>query len=168
MFATQHNLILLAQSPEPATTAPTGTKHSRRQSAPIEAPSSSNWTIYNLKIAQADVLYTDFMEVAADHAIDFTVPMNGCDSDKIKIYSLLLSEAHTILRIANEIAFDSGDTKSMPDEGVEELFLNSCQRLADFYVMWVLALERKEKKSIVTYFFSRFPRKGQETAISTV
>lgn len=135
MFATQQNLILLAQSPEPAVTVPSGTKQSKRQSAPIEAPPSSNWTIYNLKIAQADVLYKDFMELAADHAIDFTEPMNGCDSDKIKIYSLLLSEAHTILRIANEIVFDSVDTKSMPDAAIGELFLNSCQKLADFYVM---------------------------------
>lgn len=134
MFATQNNLILLAQSPElPA--LPNGTKNSKKATIVMEP--ASNWTIYNLKIAQADVLYKDFMEQAADHAIDFTEPLEACDSDKIKIYALLLSEAHTILRIANEVVFDSGGMRPMPEDGtnLEQLFLSSCQELADFYVM---------------------------------
>lgn len=132
MFATQQNLILLAQSPGVELSAiPNGTKKSKRQSTIVEPP--SNWTIYNLKVAQADVLYKDFLELAADHATDFTKPMKKSDSDKIKIYSLLLSEAHTILRIANEISFEN--IKSDADRRLESLYLNSCQQLADFYIM---------------------------------
>lgn len=146
LFSTQQNLILLARSHESPTNSSKSnaksTKQSKKQrSTTLET--ASDWTIYNLKTAQADILYRDFMELAANHATDFSETASGCDSDKIKIYALLLSEAHTILRIAKEISSESGNNTSKSSTAqsneinnqIDDLFLSSCQQLADFFVM---------------------------------
>lgn len=97
-------------------------------------PPSTNWTVYNLKMAQADVLYHDFIELA-----------NSYISNSPKLYAHLLSEAHMILRIAKEISFHSnassvsmvGDQRTNIEykDRMNKLFLESCLHLADICVM---------------------------------
>lgn len=140
MLCTAQNLMLLAQSRNSPIL--NGQKHQPKNGKQPATPKRnviveniSNWTLYDLKIAQADVLYRDFMELAANH-----IP------DSPKIYAHLLSEAHTILRIAKEICFDCDANKSVSStmrnakddvqqQQIEKLFFESCQKLADFLVV---------------------------------
>lgn len=140
MFCTQQNLILLAKSND----SPTINGKSNGKSGKIKqrhtVESTANWTLYDLKIAQADVLYKDFMDLATEHKSDFTELVTGQNSDKVKIYALLLSEAHIILRITKEISFmghinDASGKSNAATDYIEKLFYESCQQLGDFYVM---------------------------------
>lgn len=120
MLSTQQNLILLANSNE----APS-TNFKLSNSSTTDNDSISNWTIYDLKLAQADVLYRDFMELANSH-----IP------DSPKMYAHLLNEAHMILRIAKEISFNLLDAANVEkSDTIERLFLESCLKSADVCVM---------------------------------
>lgn len=129
MLATDQNLILLASS----TNKSTPNKASKDQMKRNDIP-SANWTVYNLKMAQADVLYHDFIELANSHI-----------GNSPKLYAHLLSEAHMILRIAKEVSFHSkAPTMSTGDDPrasleyndrMNRLFLESCLHLADICVM---------------------------------
>lgn len=129
MLATDQNLILLASSNSKATPNKTSRDQTKRNDT-----SSANWTVYNLKIAQADVLYHDFIELA-----------NSYIGNSPKLYAHLLSEAHMILRIAKEISFHSngsftskvGDQRASIEykDRMNQLFLESCLHLADICVM---------------------------------
>lgn len=142
MFCTSQNLILLAKSNDsPKNNGIKSTKQTKKHQS---VESTANWTLYDLKIAQADALYKDFMDLATEHKSDFKELMTGQNADKVKIYGLLLSEAHVILRIAKEICFDGqlNDTSSNSKhldhptpEYIEKLFFESCLQLADSYVM---------------------------------
>lgn len=142
MFCTPQNLILLAKSNDSPTN--NGIKLTKQTKKKQSIEAMANWTLYDLKIAQADVLYKDFMDLATEHKSDFKELMTGPNADKVKIYGLLLSEAHVILRIAKDICFDGqpNDTPSNSKylgnptpEYIEKLFFESCLQLADFYVM---------------------------------
>lgn len=138
MFHTPQSLILLARSLDSpslvnGSKSKTKSKHEKNQVAMESTPS---WTLYNLKMSQADVLYRDFIEVAANHKTDFTELITCQNSDKVKIYALLLSEGHIILRIAKDICIGEAEKASAPySNAIERLFLDSCHQLADFYVM---------------------------------
>lgn len=136
MFHTPHNLILLARSLDSPTTDRKSKTKSKQEKNQIASDSTPNWTLYNLKMSQADVLYKDFIELAANHKTDFTELITGQNSDKIKIYALLLREGHIILRIAKDIYIkESSKASSSYSHSIEHLFLDSCHQLADFYVM---------------------------------
>lgn len=140
-------MILLAKSNDsPKNCGKLSTKSAKQLKKHATVETSSNWTLYNLKIAQADILYKDFMDLANEHKSDFSELMSGQNSDKVKIHSLLLSEAHVILRIAKEIVFDGYANDAFLPNGksfasaptpdyIDKLFFESCQQLADFYVM---------------------------------
>lgn len=127
MLTTNESLILLASSVNNATP----TKSKRNETL------TTNWTIYNLKMAGADGLYHDFIELA-----------NSYIRNSPKLYAHLLSEAHMILRIAKELTFHSyastavsttGDSNSRSrieyKDRINELFLESCLHLGDICVM---------------------------------
>lgn len=150
MFCTSQNLILLAKSSESPTnhaksTTPKSGKQTKKRNT-IDQTVAANWTLYNLKIAQTDVLYKDFMDLANEHKTDSIELITGQNSDKVKIYALLLSEAHIILRIAKEICFDGQidgvasishgkQIENASFDRIQKLYFDSCQQLADFYVM---------------------------------
>lgn len=132
IFHTPQNLILLAQS---VNTPPADSKF-KSKSKQENNQTESSWTLYNLKMSQADVLYKDFIELAANHKMDFTELITSQNSDKVRIYALLLSEGHIILRIAKEIFIaELNKTSSAYLDTIDRLFLDSCHQLADFYVM---------------------------------
>lgn len=128
MLATDQNLILLASSTSKAT-MPANKEQMKRNDSP-----STNWTVYNLKMSQADDLYRDFIELA-----------NSYIGNSPKLYAHLLSEAHMILRIAKEISFHSNATSTSSTGNqrasieykdlINKLFLESCLHLADICVM---------------------------------
>lgn len=134
MLATERNLILLASSAI-STSKSTPNKVSANKGQ-IERTDSiaTNWTVYNLRMARADVLYHDFIELA-----------NSYIGNSPKLYAHLLSEAHMILRIAKEISFHSnassitaagGQTTTIEyKDRINELFLESCLHLADICVL---------------------------------
>lgn len=98
--------------------------------------SESSWTLYSLKMCQADVLYKDFIEQAANHKTQLTELITSQNSDKVRIYSQLLGEGHVILRIAREICTgEPNQISSSHATAIEHLFLDSCHQLGDFYVM---------------------------------
>lgn len=123
MLATQSNLILMACSSAGLSTHnPKDTKRSDEDSQ------ASNWTIYDLKMAQAEVLYREFVNLATNHI-----------TDSPKLYAHLLSEGHVILRIAKELVLnadlhtssaDSPITVEKRDE-INRLYTESCLKLAD-------------------------------------
>lgn len=88
-------------------------------------------------MSSADVLYNDFIELAANHKTELTELITSQNSDKVRIYALLLSEGHVILRIAKDIYIgnESNDSSANYTKSIERLFLESCHQLADFYVM---------------------------------
>lgn len=130
MLSTDQNLILLASSTSKTMpNKPGRDKLKHRNDTP-----TTNWTIYNLKMAQADELYHDFIELA-----------NSYIGNSPKLYAHLLSEAHMILRIAKEISFHSnasiastgGNHRTSIEymDCINKLFLESCLHLADICVM---------------------------------
>lgn len=143
MFHTAKNLILLARShfsPPPPSTPSKDTKSKSKQAVKNQssAESAPSWTLYNLKMSPADVLYKDFMELAANHKTELTELITSQNSDKVRIYVLLLSEGHVILRIAKDICIDeaaSSEVSPRYTKSIERLFRDSCHQLADFYVM---------------------------------
>lgn len=134
MFRTSQNLILLAQSfNSPANEIKSKSKL-RAERNQIAAEHS--WTLYSLKMAPADVLYNDFIELASNHKTALTELITSQNSDKVRIYALLLSEGHVILRIAKEIyTGEPNEQSSSYSKAINRLFLDSCHELADFYVM---------------------------------
>lgn len=148
MFHTAKNLILLARShvsPSPPT-APSTPAHDAKSKSKskaavktqISAELAPSWTLYNLKMSPADVLYKDFMELAANHKTELTELITSQNSDKVRIYVLLLGEGHVILRIAKDICIDeasSSEVSTRYTKAIERLFRDSCHQLADFYVM---------------------------------
>lgn len=126
MFSTSKNLILLASNNVQVS------RLESKSTSRIDGDNQSNWTIYNLKIASAGVLYRDFMELAANHIPD-------CP----KVYAHLLSEAHMIVRIAKEVSFQSehainrNTANGELEEQYNQLFLDSCLKLGDVSVMYV-------------------------------
>lgn len=134
IFHTPHNLILLAQSLNSPSEIKSKTKSKPEKNQITE--SSSNWTLYNLKMSSADVLYKDFIELAANHKTGLTELITSQNSDKVRIYTLLLSEGHVILRIAKEMyTGEPREITSAYSKTVDTLFFESCHQLADFYVM---------------------------------
>ncbi|XP_031634727.1 uncharacterized protein LOC116348019 [Contarinia nasturtii] len=129
MFHTPENLILLARS----LNSPLNADKSKLKT---KTDSMSSWTLYSLKMSPPDVLYKDFIELAANHKTGLTELITSQNSDKVRIYSLLLSEGHVILRIAKDI-YTSELNKFTPSysKAIDLLFLESCHQLADFYVM---------------------------------
>lgn len=96
----------------------------------------SSWTLYSLKMAPADVLYKDFIELASNHKMELTELITSANSDKVRIYALLLTEAHVILRIAKDIyTGEHNEHSNTYSKTINQLFLESCHQLADFYVM---------------------------------
>lgn len=126
MLCTSQNVVLLAQSQSSPiknrqkTSSKNGKQQANKQTI------TSDWTLYNLNIPQADGLYRDFMDLAANHI-----------HDSPKIYLHLLSESHIILRIAKEICFgyDTHQLNDAKSQKIEKLFFDSCVKLADFFVM---------------------------------
>lgn len=118
MLSTQTDLILLACS----------SINSKELKKSNELISTSNWTIYDLKMSQAEVLYHEFVNLATNHI-----------TDSPKLYTHLLSEGHIILRIAKEMILNanlhtnSNDTPitfEIRDE-INKLYIESCIKLAD-------------------------------------
>lgn len=141
MFHTAKNLILLARShlspPPPSTPSKTKSKTTTTKNQ-VSADLTPSWTLYNLKMSPADVLYKDFMELAANHKTELTELITSQNSDKVRIYVLLLSEGHVILRIAKDICIDEASSNEISPKytkSIERLFRDSCHQLADFYVM---------------------------------
>lgn len=135
MFHTPNNLILLAQSVNSPSNEPNSKSKSKGKTQ-IVSESTSNWTLYSLKMSPADVLYKDFIELAANHKIGLTELITCQNSDKVRIFTLLLSEGHVILRIAKEIYTGESDAFATNyAKDIDRLFLDSCHQLADFYVM---------------------------------
>lgn len=134
MYHTPQNLILLARSLNSPAIALKSKSKSRADKNQIAAESS--WTLYSLKMAPADVLYKDFIELASNHKTALTELITSQNSDKVRIYALLLTEAHVILRIAKEIyTGEPNEHTSTYSNAINQLFLESCHQLADFYVM---------------------------------
>lgn len=150
MFHTAKNLILLARShlsspsqPPPSMSSNDSKSKSKSKVAAKNAVSTESsapsWTLYNLKMSSADILYKDFIELAANHKTELTELITSQNSDKVRIYVLLLSESHVILRIAKDICI--GESSSSHEasisyiKSIERLFRDSCHQLADFYVM---------------------------------
>lgn len=132
MFHTPQNLILLARSHN----SPSSDKSKSKSKSTKSIESSPSWTLYSLKMSPADVLYKDFIELAANHHSPLTELITSQNSDKVRIYALLLSEGHVILRIAKDIYIDEMyDSSTSYMKSIEQLFLESCHQLADFYVM---------------------------------
>lgn len=135
MFHTPQSLILLARSHN----SPTSETKSKLKSKPgknVVPDSAPSWTLYNLKMSQADVLYKDFIELAANHKTELTELITSQNSDKVRIFALLLSEGHVILRIAKDIFIgEPNEISTSYTKAIEQLFLDSCLQLADFYVM---------------------------------
>lgn len=133
MFHTPHNLILLAQSHNSPSEMKSKSKTKQDKNQTIE---SSSWTLYSLKMSPGDVLYKDFIEQAANHKTELTELITSQNSDKVRIYTLLLSEGHIILRIAKEIyTGEPREISTVYSKSIDTLFLESCHQLADFYVM---------------------------------
>lgn len=147
MLHTGTNLILLAQShssppPPPLTPShdPKSKSKSKATAAKNQSPveSAPSWTLYDLKMSPADVLYKDFMDLAANHKTELTELITSQNSDKVRIYVLLLGEGHVILRIAKDICIDDASSTAVSAsyiKSIERLFRDSCHQLADFYVM---------------------------------
>lgn len=129
MLATDQSLILLASSTSKTTPSKSNIDQSKRN-----AIASTSWTVYNLKMAPADVLYHDFVELAYSYI-----------GNSPKLYAHLLSEAHMILRISREVSFHSsapytstGDEQKNTveyNDRMNKLFLRSCLHLADVCVV---------------------------------
>lgn len=134
MFHTPENLILLARS----LNSPLNVDKSKLKSKEKTQTESSlsNWTLYSLKMSQPDLLYKDFIEFSENHKTALTELITSQNAEKVRIYSLLLSEGHVILRIAKDI-YTGELNKFTPSytKEIERLFLDSCHQLADFYVM---------------------------------
>lgn len=131
MFHTPENLILLARS----SNSPSNEIKFKTKSKEMNQNESS-WTLYSLKMAPADVLYKDYIELAANHKTGLTELITSQNSDKLRIYTLLLSEGHVILRIAREIyTGEPNEFSTSYAKRIDGLFLDSCHQLADFYVM---------------------------------
>lgn len=145
MFHTSENLILLARS----SNSPSNEikfKSKSKEKNQNASDSTSNWTLYSLKMSPADVLYKDFIELAANHKTGLTELITSQNSDKVRIYTLLLSEGHVILRIAKEIyTGESNEFSTSYSKRIDGLFLDSCHQLADFYVMLVIHIFIKKK-----------------------
>lgn len=133
---TPHNLILLARSHSSPSNA-NKSKAKLKSTKSIASDISPSWTLYNLKMSPANVLYNDFIELATSHKTELNELITSQNSDKVRIYALLLSEGHVILRIAKDIYLGNelNDTSVNYTKSIEHLFLASCHQLADFYVM---------------------------------
>lgn len=95
--------------------------------------SSFNWTLYNLELPTALILYNDFLSLANIH--QFSSPQTYCH---------LISEAHMILRITlmllqwrnrNESAVNLITPSKNDNEELLEAYKESCRLLGDYFVM---------------------------------
>ncbi|XP_012261497.2 uncharacterized protein LOC105689218 [Athalia rosae] len=89
------------------------------------ARAENSWTLYSLALPSPETLYLDFLNTAKNHK-----------SSSPNTYRHLLGEAHTILRLCNEVKRCSGlnDYREVPDSKLENLYSQSCALLGDYYI----------------------------------
>ncbi|XP_011496672.1 PREDICTED: uncharacterized protein LOC105361260 [Ceratosolen solmsi marchali] len=95
------------------------------------AKAENSWTLYSLKLPRPENVYYDIVNAAKNHR-----------TSSPSTYRHLLEEAHTILRLAKDIA-DPHSNQTQSDSTLETLYNQSCALLGDYFIKSDSELERR-------------------------
>ncbi|XP_076242373.1 BLOC-2 complex member HPS3 [Calliopsis andreniformis] len=93
------------------------------------AKAENSWTLYSLILPKLENLYYDILNAAKSHK-----------SSSPGTYRHLLGEAHTLIRLAKDTAYDCSDIDELDDTAskngtkLKNLYNQSCALLADYYI----------------------------------
>lgn len=143
MHCTNKSLVLLASSLSSSSLSANVATYQSSDKENSTLSTEPNWTIYCLKLPSPEQLYYDFEDVAKQH-----------QKESNSTYMHLMSEAHIIIRIANEFLNINRNGKfstvrPYESDACMNIFLESCQRLGD---LCVLSIAREDYCQAFPYY----------------